>query len=60
MESEEEEVAPLILQIATPATTVIVTTSLLSVILIFVTNTEWIRISFTQWWPRSNWNGATT
>ena len=45
MESEEEEVAPLILQIATPATTVIVTTSLLSMILIFVTNTEWIRIS---------------
>ena len=44
MEIEEVEATPLIQQIVAPATTVIITTSLLSAILLFVANTEWIRI----------------
>ncbi|CAI8232781.1 MAG: Uncharacterised protein [Methanobacteriota archaeon] len=44
MESEDSESAPFIQQITAPATTVVVTTSLLSIVLLFIVNTEWIRI----------------
>ena len=44
MDSEDSESTPFIQQIVAPATTVVVTTSLLSIVLLFVVNTEWIRI----------------